>query len=120
MKDVNLSHISFHYSPALRAIRKDGLNVTVVKLDLGFEAVLLGLPDATESAEGTSGFVKLCLDVFMGTIVVAYEASEICEVFNALQHFSIDCDRGCCWRIYKHHMGLFLVDVQTSVLCEVA
>ena len=65
-------------------------------------------------------FVKACLDVFMGTIVVAYEASEICEVFNALQRFSIDCDSGCCWRINKHHLGLFLVDVQTSLLSEVA
>ena len=45
VKDVNLSHISFRYSPALGAIQKDGLNATVVKPDLGFEAVLLGLPD---------------------------------------------------------------------------
>ena len=56
----------------------------------------------------------------MGTIVVAYEASEICEVFNALQHFSIDCDRVCCWCFNKHHLGLFLVDVQTSLHCEVS
>ena len=41
VKDVNLSHISFRYSPTLGAIQKDGLNVTVVKPDLGFEAVLL-------------------------------------------------------------------------------
>ena len=95
VKDVNCSHISFRYSPALGAIQKDGLNVAVVKPDLGFEAVLLGPPDVTESDEGTSGLVKACLDVFMGTIVVAYEASEICEVFNARQRFSIDCDRGC-------------------------
>ena len=95
VKDVNLSHISFRYSPAIGAIQKDGLNVTVVKPDLGFEAVLLGLPDITESDEGTSGLVKACLDVFMGTIVVAYEASEMFEVFNALQRFSIDCDKGC-------------------------
>ena len=120
VKDVNLFHISFRYSPALGAIQKDGLNVAIVKPDLSFEAVLLGLPDLTESTEGTSGFVKACLDVFMGTIVVAYEASEICEVFNALQRFSIDRDWRCCWRIDKHHLGLFLVDVQTSSLCEIA
>ena len=72
VKDVNLSHIPFRYSPALGAIQKDGLNVAVVKTDLGFEAVLLGLPDVTELAEGTSGYVKACLDVFMGTIVVTY------------------------------------------------
>ena len=68
---------------------------------------MLGLPDVTESAEGTSGYVKACLDVFMGTIVIPYEASEIC----ALQLFSNDCDKGCCWRIDKHHLTLFLVDV---------
>ena len=120
VKDINLSHIPFRYSPELGAIQKDSLNVAVVKPDLGFEAVLLGLPDDTESAEGTSGYVKACLDVFMGTIVVTYEASEICEVFNALKLFSIDCDRGCCWRIDKHHLGLFLVDLQASLLCEIA
>ena len=61
-----------------------GLNIAVVKPDLGFEAVLLGLPDVTEWAEGTYGYVKACLDVFMGTIVVSYEASKICKIFNAL------------------------------------
>ena len=35
VKDVNLSHITFHYSPALGTIQKDGLNVVVVKPDLG-------------------------------------------------------------------------------------
>ena len=85
VKDVNLSHIPFRFSPALGAIQKDGLDVAVVKPDLGFEAILLGLPDVTESAEGTSGYVKACLDVFMGTMVVTYEASDICEVFNALR-----------------------------------
>ena len=81
---------------------------------------MLGLPDVTESAKGTSGYVKACLDVFMGTIVIAYEASEICEVFNTLQRFYIDCDKGCCWRMDKHRLGLFLVDVQTSSHCEIA
>ena len=42
MKDINLSHIPFRYPPALGAIQQDGLNVTVVKPDLGFKAVLLG------------------------------------------------------------------------------
>ena len=51
LKDVNLSHIPSRYSPALRAIQKDALKVTVLKSDLGFEAVLLGLPDVTKSAE---------------------------------------------------------------------
>ena len=120
VKDVNLSHIPFRYSPALGSIQKDGLNVVVVKPDLGFEAVLLRLRDVTESAEGTSAYVKACLDVFIGTIVVTYEVSKICEVFNALQQFSIDCDRVCCWRIDKQHPGLFLDDVQTSLLCEIA
>ena len=32
VKDVNLSHIPFRYSPALGAIQKDALNVAVVKL----------------------------------------------------------------------------------------
>ena len=31
VKDVNLSHIPFRYSPALGAIQKDGLNFAVVK-----------------------------------------------------------------------------------------
>ena len=78
VKDIHLSRIPFRYSPALRAIQKDSLNVAVAKPDLGFEAVLLGLPDVMESAEGTSGYVNTCLDVFMGTIVITYEASEIC------------------------------------------
>ena len=53
----------------------------------------------------------------MGTIVVTYEASEICEIVDALQCFS---DRGCCWSIDKHHLGLFLVDVLTSSLSKIA
>ena len=61
VKDVTLSHIPFCYSPALGAIQKDGLNVAVVEPDLGFEAVLLGLPDVTESAEGTSLWAPLSL-----------------------------------------------------------
>ena len=68
VKDVNLSHIPFRYSPALGTIQKDGLNVVVVKPDLGFEAVLLRLRDVTESAEGTSAYVKACLDVFIETL----------------------------------------------------
>lgn len=55
MKDIDLSHISLRYSPALRAIQKDSLNTAVVKPDLSFEAVLLRLPDVAESTESTSG-----------------------------------------------------------------
>ena len=120
MEDVDLSHIFFRYSPALRAIQEDGLNIVVVKPDLSFEAVLLGLPDAMESTKGTSGFVKAGLDAFLGTIVTAYEASKICEIFNALQCLSIDGDWGYCWGIDAHHLGLFMVDVQTSSLCKIA
>ena len=68
VKDVNLSHIPFRYSPAIGSIQKDGLNVVVVKPDLGFDAVLLQLPDVTESAQGTSAYVKACLDVFIETL----------------------------------------------------
>ena len=41
VKDVNLSHIPFHYSPALGTIQKDGLNVVVVKPDLGLRLCCL-------------------------------------------------------------------------------
>ena len=82
----------FHYSPALRAIQKDGHNIAVVKPDLSFEAVLLRLPVVTESAKGTPGFVKTGLDVFLGIVVTAYEGPEICEIFNAVQCLSINGD----------------------------
>ena len=81
----------FRYSPALRAIQKDDLNIAIVQPDLTFEAVLLGLPDVTESTKSSSGFVKTDLDV---SIVTAYEASEVCEIFNTLQCLPIDG----CWR----------------------
>ena len=55
MKDVDLSHISVRYSPALGAIQKEGLNIAVVKPDLSFETVLLRLPDVAESTQSTSG-----------------------------------------------------------------
>ena len=77
---VDLSHVFFCYSPALRPIEKDGLNIAVVKADLSFKAVLLGLPDVTESTKRTSGF----------------EASEVCENFNALQCLPIDGDWRYC------------------------
>ena len=99
VKDVNLSHVSFRFSQELGAIQKDDLNVTAVKPDRIFQAVLLGLLDVTEPTEGTSGFVKACLDVFMGTTIVTYEAPEISEAFNALQRFSNERDWECCWRI---------------------
>ena len=64
MKDVNLSHIPFRYSPALGAIQKDGLNVAVVKPDPGFEAVLLGLPDVKKRVwkgiYGIRDLTKIC------------------------------------------------------------
>ena len=68
------------------------------------------------STENTSGFVKANLDVFMGTIVTAYKAAEICEIFHALQILSIDGDEGCCWGIDVHCLGLFLVDARTSLI----
>ena len=55
MKDIDLSHISVSYSPALGAIQKDSLNIAVVKPDLSFEAVWLRLPDVAEPTESTSG-----------------------------------------------------------------
>ena len=60
-EDVELTHISFSYFSALRAIQKDNLNIAVVKPDLSFEVVLLRPPDVTESTESTSGFVKASL-----------------------------------------------------------
>ena len=60
-EDVELTHISFSYFSALRAIQKDNLNVAVVKPDLSFEVVLLRPPDVAESTESTSGFVKASL-----------------------------------------------------------
>ena len=107
------------FSQALGTIQKDDLDFNAVKPGLIFQAVLLRLPDVTEPTEGTSGFVKACLDVSMGTIVVTYAASEISEVFNALQRFFIERDWECCWRIDIHHLGLFLFDVQTSSLCDI-
>lgn len=39
MREIDLFHISFRFSPALRAILKDNLNIAVVKPDL----IVLGL-----------------------------------------------------------------------------
>jgi len=63
MDDVDLTHISFSYFSALRAIQKDSLNIAVVKPDLSFaiEVVLLRPPDVAESTESTSGFFKASL-----------------------------------------------------------
>ena len=43
MEDVNLSHISFCYSQALRAIQKDSVNVTVVKPGMTAMSVFVSL-----------------------------------------------------------------------------
>ena len=75
MENIDLSHVFLRYSPALRAIQKDGLNMAVVNPDLSFEAVLLGLSDVTESTKSASGFVKTGLYVFLGAVATAYEAS---------------------------------------------
>jgi len=47
IKDIDLSHISFRYSPALRAIHKESLTIAVIRPDRSFEAILLSyrLPD---------------------------------------------------------------------------
>ena len=67
-----------------------------------------------ESTENNSGFAKADLDVFMGTIVTAYKAAEICEIFNALHILSVNGEWGRCWGIDVHHLGIVLVDAQTS------
>ena len=40
IKDIDLSHISFRYSPAIRAIQKESLNIAVIMPDLSFEATV--------------------------------------------------------------------------------
>lgn len=89
IKAIDLSHISFRCSPALRVIQKESLNIAVIMPDLSFEAILLRLQMLRSSRnESTSGHVKAGHDVFMGTIVTTNKASEISEIVNALR-FSV-------------------------------
>lgn len=66
MENIDLSHVIFCYSPALRAIQKEGLDMNVA--DLSFEAVFLGFPDVTKSTKSTSGFVTMSVDIFWGAV----------------------------------------------------
>ena len=68
MEKVNPPHAIFCYSPALRAIQNDSLNIAVVKPDLSFEAVFLGFPDVTKSTKSTSGFVTMSVNIFWGAV----------------------------------------------------
>ena len=121
VKDVNLSHIPFRYSPALGAIQKDGLNIAVVSLNLVLRLYCLNFQMLRSRPKAPLAMLRRAwMFLWAPLSLLMIEASEICEVFNALQHFSINCDRRCCWRIDKHHLGVFLVDVQTSSLCEIA
>jgi len=69
MREIDLFHISFRFSPALRAIQKDNLNIAVVKPDLSFGAVLLGRPDVAPLAllGGTNSHNEAMIMVFGGT-----------------------------------------------------
>ena len=69
MRDIDLFHISFPFSPALRAILKDKLEIPVVKPDLSFGAVLLRRPDVAPLAllGGTNSHNEAMIMVFGGT-----------------------------------------------------
>ena len=56
----------------------------------------------------------------LGAVFTASEASKVCKIFNTFQCLSIDDDWGYCWGIEAHHLGLFLVDLQTRLLCVIA
>ena len=67
-------------------------NVTVVDVHFSLKAILLRLPDVFESTKCTPGFFEPSLDVLLGTVVCADHTSEISELFNMFQRFSIDVD----------------------------
>ena len=100
MRDIDLFHISFPFSPALRAILKDKLEIAVVKPDLSFGAVLRRRPDVAPLAllGGTHSHNEAMImvfggTIFMGTLFPTNKASKIGKIFNALQFLPTDGDR---------------------------
>ena len=69
MREIDLFHISFRFSPALGEILKDNLNIAVVKPDLSFGAVLLRRPDVAplDLLGETKSHNKAMIMVFGGT-----------------------------------------------------
>ena len=111
----------FYHSPAFWAIQKHWLYIAVVEPYLGLQTVLPGLPDGFKSAKGRSCLVQSGGNIFSGSVVITYQASKVCEVFNTLESLSINNNLWWwCWGVDAHHMGLVGVDLKTRLLGIVA
>lgn len=83
-------------SSTIQAGGQDRLDEGVIQADLSFEAVGVGSPDVMEPCVGVAWLSKfVCLFVFLCSIVLANQTSQVQKVVNDFQRFIIIVTYAC-------------------------
>ena len=103
--------------PAFRAISWRGHHTALVHLQLGFGAVLRGLPQVVEHSEGVSDLVETVVEVTPCSSIIPYRAARERELLRCCQVFSVNMNWFRVGNLQQHHFCILLADLQVNLLC---